>query len=81
MFPCFYGMDFPSTKELIANTMNGNIKEIETYLGVDSLEYLSIDELLNAVYEDNPEDYCTACFSGKYPTNVDTNFTKDIYEV
>ncbi len=81
IFPCFYGMDFPSTKELIANTMNGNIKEIETYLGVDSLEYLSIDELLNAVYEDNPEDYCTACFSGKYPTNVDTNFTKDIYEV
>ncbi len=81
MFPCFYGMDFPSTEELIANTMNGNIKEIETYLGVDSLEYLSIDELLNAVYEDNPEDYCTSCFSGKYPTNVDTNFTKDIYEV
>lgn len=80
MFPCFYGMDFPSKEELIANRYEGDIKKIEEYLGVDSLRYLSIDEMLEAVYDDVPDDFCTACFSGKYPTNVDPSFRKDIYE-
>jgi amidophosphoribosyltransferase len=80
MNPCFYGMDFPSKKELIANTMNGDIKKIGEYLGVDSLEYLTISELINTVHEDDPEDYCTACFSGIYPIQIDSPFTKEIYE-
>jgi amidophosphoribosyltransferase len=79
--PCFYGMDFPSREELIANRMHGDIKEIQKYLGVDSLEYMTIDEMLEAVSEANPENFCTACFSGEYPTEVDTNFKKEIYEL
>ena len=79
--PCFYGMDFPSREELIANQMHGNIKEIEKYLDVDSLEYMTIDEMLEAVSEADSDNFCTACFSGVYPTQVDTNFKKEIYEL
>ena len=80
-FPCYYGMDFPSKEELIANQCNGNIKEIEKRLGVDSLEYLTIDEMLEAVSEAGQENFCTACFSGNYPTMVDSSYKKEMYEV
>jgi len=79
--PCFYGMDFPSKDELIAYKYNSDIKEIGKYLGVDSLEYLTIDEMLGAVSEAGNDNFCHACFSGKYPTPVDLNFKKEIYEV
>lgn len=79
--PCYYGMDFPSKEELIANLHDGDIKSIERSLEVDSLEYLTIDEMLEAVEEANPDNFCTACFSGKYPTPVDTSFKKEIYEL
>ncbi|HKI78654.1 MAG TPA: amidophosphoribosyltransferase [Ignavibacteriaceae bacterium] len=78
--PCYYGMDFPSREELIANKHN-NIEDIGKYLGVDSLEYLTIDEMLETVREENPSNYCTACFSGIYPTEVDVNFKKEMYEL
>lgn len=81
MHPCFYGMDFPSREELIANRFGGNIKEIEKFLEVDSLEYLTIEEMLEAVDEVDPENFCTACFSGKYPTKVNSKFSKEMYEV
>jgi len=81
MHPCFYGMDFPSREELIANKFNGDIEKIREYLEVDSLEYLTIDEMLEAVAEVDPENFCTACFSGNYPTKVDSTFKKEIYEV
>ncbi len=81
MHPCFYGMDFPSKDELIACQMNGDIKEIEKYLGVDSLEYLTIDEMLEAVSEAGINNFCTACFSGNYPTEVDVAFKKEMYEL
>jgi amidophosphoribosyltransferase len=81
MHPCYYGMDFPSREELIANRFKGNIKEIEQYLEVDSLKYLTIEEMLEAVKEADPDNFCTACFSGKYPTTVNTNFKKEIYEI
>lgn len=81
MHPCYYGMDFPSRNELIANRYNGNIEQIKEYLEVDSLKYLTIDEMLEAVSEVNPENFCTACFSGKYPTQIDTTFKKEIYEI
>ncbi len=63
-FPCYYGMDFPTKEELIANNMS--VDEIQKYLEVDSLTYLSMEGLLNAVpYEKG--GYCTACFDGNYP--------------
>ncbi|GAB4296964.1 MAG: amidophosphoribosyltransferase [Ignavibacteriaceae bacterium] len=79
--PCYYGMDFPSKEELIAHRMHGNIEEIEKYLEVDSLKYLTIDEMLEAVSEAGEDNFCTACFSGNYPTAVDVNFKKEIYEI
>lgn len=76
LHPCFYGMDFPSEKELIANIYNNDIDKIREYLGVDSLAYMTIDDMLEAMVEHNKEDFCTACFSGKYPTDIDFSFNK-----
>lgn len=79
--PCYYGMDFPSKEELIANRFNVDINSIKNYLEVDSLEYLTIDEMLEAVSEANAENFCTACFSGKYPSAIDSTVTKEMYEI
>ena len=79
--PCFYGMDFPTKNELIAHKYESKIDDIRDYLGVDSLEYLTIDELLEAVSEAGPDNFCNACFSGNYPTQVDAKFKKEMYEV
>jgi amidophosphoribosyltransferase len=76
-FPCHYGMDFPTEDELIANQCGGDIDAIGRQLGVDSIAYLSHDDLLASVPQDNGECYCTACFSGKYPVAVDTHQTKE----
>jgi amidophosphoribosyltransferase len=76
-YPCHYGMDFPTPRELIANQCGGDVKRIGKELGVDSLEYLSIDDLLASVPGENGANYCTACFSGKYPVKVDTQQTKE----
>lgn len=62
--PCYYGMDFPTREELIANSMT--IDEIRRYMEVDSLAYLSKEGLLSSVPQDKA-GYCTACFTGEYP--------------
>lgn len=63
-FPCFYGIDFPSRDELIANRFS--IEEEAKYLGVDSLGYVSLDGMLKSMKFDKNK-YCVACFSGQYP--------------
>jgi len=63
-FPCFYGIDFPSQKELIAN--NCSLEEIRKFLDVDTLGYLSLEGMLSCV-KFRKEDYCVACFTGNYP--------------
>ncbi len=63
--PCYYGIDTPSKKELIA--ANHTIDEIARAIGVDSLAYLSLDGMLEAV-PNGPDGFCHACFSGQYPT-------------
>jgi amidophosphoribosyltransferase len=63
--PCYYGIDTPSKKELIA--ANNSLDEIARAIGVDSLAYLSLDGMLNAV-PNGPDGFCHACFSGQYPT-------------
>jgi amidophosphoribosyltransferase len=60
---CFYGIDFPTRKELVANALS--LEEIRKFIGVDTLGYLSIEGLMAAVRK--PNDYCTACWSGTYP--------------
>ncbi len=61
--PCFYGVDFPSRKELIASSQDKN--EIQKFIGLDSLEYISIEGLRKTVK--NPDNFCYACFTGDYP--------------
>ncbi len=65
--PCFYGMDFPTRKELIANNMS--LDEIARYLNVDSLSYLSVQGMMKAVNMPE-EEFCKACFDGDYPVGV-----------
>jgi amidophosphoribosyltransferase len=76
-FPCYYGMDFPSKEELIANRFGGEIERIREDLGVDSLVYLSLEKLLEAASASEKRQYCTACFSGVYPIPIDTEATKN----
>ena len=66
--PCFYGVDTPRKKELIA--ANNTVEQIRQYIGADSLSYLSIDGLKKACGEGVKTTYCTACYTGKYPTNL-----------
>jgi amidophosphoribosyltransferase len=68
--PCYYGIDTPNREDLIA--ANFSIDEIAKHIGVDSLGYLSLDGMLNAV-PDGPEGFCHACFSGEYPTAPPTD--------
>jgi amidophosphoribosyltransferase len=68
--PCYYGIDTPSREELIA--ANNTLEEIRSSLGVDTLGYLSLDGMLNAV-PGGPEGFCHACFSGDYPTPPPTD--------
>ncbi|MBI3363344.1 MAG: amidophosphoribosyltransferase [Ignavibacteriae bacterium] len=76
-YPCHYGMDFPSKGELIANRCSGDVEKIRSELGADSLEYLSIEKLLESVPNNNNASYCTACFSGQYPTTVESDTSKE----
>ena len=66
--PCYYGVDTPTRDELIASRQS--VEEIRQYLGADSLGYLSLQGLLNAVDDRNNERHCTACYTGNYPTQV-----------
>jgi len=66
--PCYYGMDFPSQEELIANQKS--LEEIREHLDVDSIEFLSVKGLLDSV--DKPDcEFCTACFTNKYIEKLD----------
>ncbi|MBU1086001.1 MAG: amidophosphoribosyltransferase [Candidatus Omnitrophica bacterium] len=75
--PCFYGIDFPTKKELIA--ANYTVKEIEKFMGLDSLKYLSQEGLLKAMLLPACE-FCTACFDGNYPTKIPKKFSKKMLE-
>src|SRR5438132_2447435 len=66
--PCFYGVDTPSKKQLIA--ANKSVEEIRDYIGADSLAYLSIEGLKAACGEGEKISYCSACYTGKYPTDI-----------
>src|SRR5438477_5937355 len=66
--PCFYGVDTPSRKQLIA--ANKSVDEIREYIGADSLAYLSLEGLKKACGEGESISYCSACYTGKYPTDI-----------
>jgi len=65
---CYYGVDTPSKNQLIA--ANKSVDEIREYIGADSLAYLSLEGLRKAAGESDEVKYCTACYTGKYPTRL-----------
>ena len=62
--PCFYGVDTPRRSELIAATHS--LDEIRRYIGADTLGYLSMDGMMQAVGA-KQKNYCTSCYTGQYP--------------
>ncbi|MCD7904093.1 MAG: amidophosphoribosyltransferase [Clostridiales bacterium] len=66
-WPCFFGTDVPTRKELIAN--HYDVEDTAKYIGTDSLDYLSLENLLK-IAPDSTRGFCTACFTGKYPVDV-----------
>ncbi len=72
-YPCFYGVDFPTREELLAN--NRDLEQIREFLGVDNVGYISLKGLLSCA--NLPADhYCTACWNGKYKIPVDIAVNK-----
>ncbi|MGB9196807.1 MAG: amidophosphoribosyltransferase, partial [Terriglobales bacterium] len=67
--PCFYGVDTPSKRELIA--ANKSVEEIRKFIDADSLAYLSLEGLKKAAADGEKTTYCSACYSGIYPTKID----------
>jgi amidophosphoribosyltransferase len=65
--PCFYGVDTPTKRELIA--ANQSVEEIRRFIGCDTLAYLSLENLHKAV-GDLDERFCYACYTGNYPTEL-----------
>ncbi len=75
--PCFYGVDFPTREELLAN--NRTLEQIKDFLGVNSVGYMSLEGLLSCASQPT-ENYCTACWTGKYKIPVDIMVNKFIME-
>jgi len=76
-FPCFYGIDFPTKEELLAN--NRDLNQIRDFLEVDSIGYMSIEGLLSCAIL--PADhYCTACWTGQYKIPIDIAVNKFVME-
>ncbi|PSB56284.1 amidophosphoribosyltransferase, partial [Chamaesiphon polymorphus] len=65
--PCFYGIDTDTQDQLIAATKS--VTEIARQIGVDTLEYLSWEGMLAATNQD-PKNFCSACFTGDYPVDI-----------
>jgi amidophosphoribosyltransferase len=81
-YPCFYGIDTPTREELIGSRLE--VDEIGRYIGVDSLRYLSLSGLRRAIGGDVLTEeavagrFCSACFTGDYPTAIYEQFAKDM---
>ena len=75
--PCFYGTDIDSRENLIAN--NHTIDEIASIIGADTLGYLRMEDVVRLAGDDDA-GFCTACFSGEYPTAVPSQTRKNRFE-
>lgn len=72
-FPCHYGIDFSTKGELIA--AQKSVEEIKEFIKLDSLGYLSIDNVTQATHIPS-ENLCLACFNGEYPVPIDDEVSK-----
>ncbi|HEX8343028.1 MAG TPA: amidophosphoribosyltransferase [Tepidisphaeraceae bacterium] len=75
--PCFYGVDFASTKELIAH--DRTVEQIREFIEVDSLSYLSLEGMLAALGM-NDSNSCNACWTGRYKVPIDEPVSKFTFE-
>lgn len=75
LHPCYYGTDIDSEENLIA--CHHSMDEIAEMIGVDSLGYLTIDNLTQMMHS---SAYCAACFNGEYPTPIPADTRKDRFE-
>jgi len=76
-YPCYYGIDFPSSTELIAS--NNEVDDIARFLELDSLYYLSLEGMVQATGL-SMDDFCLACFNEKYPVRPDLSFHKNVLD-
>jgi amidophosphoribosyltransferase len=74
--PCFMGVDMGTYDDLIAHKRS--VEEIRRFVGADSLHYLSLEGLMRAV--ERKDGYCRACFTGKYPLDVNLEYAKTGFE-
>jgi amidophosphoribosyltransferase len=74
---CHYGIDFPDPEKLLANQCS--LDQIRSYLGADSIGYLDVESMVRATGQE-ADQFCLACFNGKYPVPVDPNLDKHIME-
>jgi amidophosphoribosyltransferase len=74
-WPCYYGIDTPTRKELIASSHQA--EEIRRYLGADSLGYLSLEGMLKSTGSD-PDQFCHACFTGSYGVRLQAEETPQL---
>ena len=74
--PCFMGVDMATPEELIAHNLS--VAEICAQLGADSLHYLSLAGMMQAIGSKN--GYCNACFTGHYPFEINGNHSKQALE-
>jgi amidophosphoribosyltransferase len=74
--PCFMGVDMGTYEDLIAHKRS--VEEIRQYVGADSLHYLSLNGMMRAIGRE--EGYCQACFTGKYPLEVNPEYAKTGFE-
>ena len=75
LHPCYYGTDIDSEEHLIA--CRHSVSEIAEMIGADSLGYLPVEELHSLT---GNEEFCSACFSGDYPTAIPADTRKDRFE-
>jgi amidophosphoribosyltransferase len=80
-WPCFYGVDFPSRAELIANAGSGpnDVESVRRVIGADTLAYVSLEDMV-AASEQPLSRLCTACFTGDYPIPIPENLGKSVLE-
>jgi amidophosphoribosyltransferase len=71
-YPCMYGVDFPRREELMAHDLS--LEAIRDRLRMDSLGYLSLQGL-TSLFEPGADTFCTSCWSGNYPVELETGFS------
>jgi amidophosphoribosyltransferase len=76
LYPCYYGVDMAQRNEFIAN--HKTLEDIRKSLKVDSVRYLSIEGLVEAI-GDPKDKFCFACFTGEYPVPIPDNIKSDKY--